>query len=139
MALDSRPRDFDWDRCLGRDRRRADWVACTIGLAHQLLGVPVDDTPVAWRATHLPRWFVPSVLQQWERPYALDRQGLTEAFASTLRHPIRVPKALYLRWPANPIAATISVKGPLNALPRLPFQLGECLLRLVRFCLRRPT
>lgn len=137
VALESRSRDFDWDRCLGPNRRRADWVACTVGLAHQLLGVSVDNTPVAWRARQLPRWLVPSVLQQWETPYATDHQVPPEAFATTVRHPTRVPKALSLRWPANPIEATIHIQGPLNAWPRLPFQLGECLVRLVRFCLGR--
>jgi len=39
-AVDGRASDFDWDRCLGRNRR-ADWVACAIGLAHKLLGADV--------------------------------------------------------------------------------------------------
>src|SRR5262249_46012446 len=33
VALESRPQTFDWDCALGPDRRKADWVACTIGLA----------------------------------------------------------------------------------------------------------
>src|SRR6185436_1923160 len=33
-----RPPNFDWQLCFGADRRRADWVACAIGLAHHLLG-----------------------------------------------------------------------------------------------------
>lgn len=138
VALESRPSGFDWDRCLGRNRRRADWVACTIGLAHQLLDVPVDDTPVAWRARHLPRWLVPAVLEQWKTPCTVDHLP-PEPFATTLHHPARVPKALYLRWP-DPIVATIDRKGPFNALPRLPFQLGAYLMtglaRLVRFASR---
>src|SRR5262249_5230360 len=36
VALESRPSTFDWDRCLSGDRRRSDWVACTLGLAHRL-------------------------------------------------------------------------------------------------------
>jgi hypothetical protein len=137
LALESRPASFDWDRCLGPNRRRADWVACTIGLAHHLLGVPVDDTPVAWRARHLPRWLVPTVLKQWDTPCSSDHAP-RGPFATTLRHPTRVPQALYLRWP-NPIAATIDLKGPLNALPRWPFQLGVCLWRTVRFLTRPRT
>ena len=29
--------NLNWDICLGRDRRHADWIAGTIGLAQQLL------------------------------------------------------------------------------------------------------
>lgn len=37
-ALESRPSDFDWQRCLSPDPVRANWVACTIALAQELLG-----------------------------------------------------------------------------------------------------
>ena len=54
-AVESRPADFDWDRCLGPDVREADWVACAIGLAHKLLGAEIESTPVESRAHELPR------------------------------------------------------------------------------------
>jgi hypothetical protein len=38
LAVETRAPGFDWARCLGSDRRRADWVTCAIALAHQLLG-----------------------------------------------------------------------------------------------------
>jgi hypothetical protein len=38
VALESCAADFDWDRCLTSDRKVAEWVTCTIGLAQQLLG-----------------------------------------------------------------------------------------------------
>jgi hypothetical protein len=31
MLIETLAADFDWDRCLGRGRRQADWVACAIG------------------------------------------------------------------------------------------------------------
>ncbi len=122
-ALESRTADFDWSRCLGGNKRRADWVACAIGLAHQLLGARVDDTPVARRAKHLPSWLVPTVLREWGGGY-----GQREPIVSYLRHPAGMLKALRLCWP-NPILATVEVGGPFNELPRLPFQLGQCLSR----------
>jgi hypothetical protein len=36
--FESRCEEFDWQRCLGSDPVRAVWVACTIGLAMELLG-----------------------------------------------------------------------------------------------------
>ena len=41
-------------------------------------------------------------------------------------------RALRIRWP-NPIEATIGVGGPFNEIPRLPFQIRECLSRAARF------
>lgn len=139
-ALESRPADFDWDRCLSTNPRRADWVACSIGLAHQLLGAEVDDTPVAWRAKHLPSWLIPNVLEQWETPYPAYQAPMRypEPMATYLRHPTGVLQALRKRWP-NAIEATVSVGGPLNELPRLPFQLAHCLSRTARFLTHLPT
>ena len=121
-ALESRPADFDWDCCLGGNKRRADWVACALGLAHRLLGARLDGTPVA-RTSHLPRWLVPTVLREWGAGYRHR-----EPLAAYLRHPAGVLEALRLCWP-NPILATVEVGGPFNELPRLPFQLGQCLSR----------
>ncbi len=138
-AVEFRPADFDWDRCLGSKRRLADWVVCSIGLAHELLGSRVDDTPVAERARHLPRWLVPNVLGQWNTPFPTCQAPMRypEPMATYLRRPAGVLQALRMRWP-NAIEATIGVKGPLNGLPRLPFRLAYCLLRTVRFVGRLP-
>lgn len=135
VALESRPPDFDWDRALGPDRLRADWVACTIGLAHQLLGVRVDDTPVASRARRLPCWLVPSVLQQWGRQCRADYRApeLSPAIWSLVA---RAPETLGRYWP-SPVAATIHLRGPFNNFPRMPIQVVDASTRLIRFCLRR--
>lgn len=130
VGLEQRPTDFDWDYFLSGNRSRSDWVACAIGLAHQLLGASVDGTPVEWRAKHLPKWFVPTALSQWgkfQRPH-----GCRPPMKSYLRHPNFLIEALRVRWP-NPIEATIGVRGPFNELPRLPFQIGDALLRTAKF------
>ena len=133
-AVESRPQKFDWERCLGSDRRQRDWIACTIGLAHQLLGARLADTPVEQRSKRLPTWLVPTVLKQWETPNTLNhgvlrhRAGMAEYF----RNPAGVMRDLRNRWP-NPIEATIYVGGSFNELPRLPFQVAECLGRTAKF------
>ena len=138
VALESRPANFDWDYFLSGNKRRTDWAACAIGLAHQLLGAKVDDTPVAWRAKHLPHWLVPTVLYHWGKGTTIH--GQRQPMATYLRHRagvINIIKALCLRWP-NPIEATIGVKGPFNEWPRWPFQLGDSLSRTARFLTRLP-
>lgn len=139
VALELRSPAFNWDHCLGGNRQRGDWVACVIGLAHQLFGVSVEDTPVAKRAQRLPRWLLPEVLEQWGAPYPTCQTPMKyqSAMATYLRHPAGVLRDLRNRWP-NPIEATISVSGPFNGLPRLPFQLGGCFLRAATFLARLP-
>lgn len=140
LAMESRAPDFDWDRCLGGNTRVADWVACTIGLAHQLLGADVEQSPVTGRAKNLPRWLVPAVLKQWEAPFALNHGPARHRapMSTYLRHPAGLSRDVRNRWP-DPIEATISLGGPFNDWPRLPFQLGNCVARAVRFLLRSPA
>ena len=135
VVLESLPEDFDWEYLLRGDRRRADWVASTVCLAHQLLGARLDGIPTAERARHLPRWLLPSVLRQWSiEEHYMD----TPSMAYSFRHPAHLLKAIRLRWP-NPIQATVGVGGPFNELPRLPFQLWECVLRTAHFITQVPT
>ena len=131
-ALEGRSEDFDWEYCLSGDPRRSDWFVCAIGLAHQLLGARLDGIPVARRARHLPRWLLPAVLRQWG---SSEHYMNSPSMAFCLRHPARALRALRLRWP-NPILATVGVGGPFNELPRLPFQLAECVSRTARFMAR---
>src|SRR6185503_14712108 len=134
VALEARPADFDWDLCLGRSRQTRDWVACCVGLAHQLLGAQVDDTPLARRAKSLPAWLISTVLKQWETPYATSQPPMSHRapIAAYLRHPSGLLSDLRHRWP-NAIEATVYTGGPFNELPRWPFQIGECVARTAKF------
>ncbi len=139
LEVESRPSDFDWDLCFGKDRRRADWVACTIALAHQLLGARVDNTPVENKAGNLPGWLIPTVLKQWEAPFA-TRHGENRHRApmiTYLRNPRGLLKDLGNRWP-DPISATVSVNGSFNKTPRFFYQLGNCFSRIMGFISRLP-
>ena len=127
VLVETRPADFDWDYCLRGSRRQVQALLCVLGLAEQLLGACLDGTPVARRAGSVPRWLIPSVLRQWGRPY--DR-CTDQPLAESLRHPGDWLAALGRRWP-NPIEATLSTRAPFNELPRLPFQLADCLARSV--------
>jgi hypothetical protein len=133
-VVEVRPPEFDWDICLGNNARRADWIACSIGLAHQLLGAEIEDTPVADRAKTLPGWLTSNVLKQWETPYSMSQPPVTHAapMAKYLRDPRGLLADLRRRWP-SPIEATVYTGGPFNELPRWPFQIGECVARTVKF------
>ena len=134
VVLESLPEDFDWEYLLRGDRKPADWVASTVCLAHQLLGARLDGIPVAERTRHLPRWLLPSVLNQWSKEEHYMDIG---SIAYSSRRPVQLLKGLRLRWP-NPIQATVRVGGPFNGLPRLPFQLWECVLRTAHFLTQVP-
>jgi len=127
VLLEARSNDFDWDRCLQGSRKEADWVACTIGLAHQLLGADIEGTPMANRARNLPNWLAPIVLREWGMPLRMLPQ-----LSVYLRDPRRWGreffKQLSLHWP-NPIEATMTVKGSFNQVPRLPFQVAHLMSR----------
>jgi len=132
VALETRNADFDWDRCLSGGRRQADWVACAIGLAHQLLNLEVDGTPVARRAKNLPSWLLPAVLQVWGTPFRFPGQ-----ITAYLRRPLDLVRELPRHWP-NPIEATAGVNGRFTEMPRLPFQIGHVVSRGSAFLAQLP-
>jgi hypothetical protein len=123
VLIENRKSDFDWDRCLTGSRRHTDWVACAISLAHHLLGADMHGVPVVRRLQHLPSWLVVPTLMAWGTPVESPRQ-----VAAYLRNPIRLLTELRHHWP-NPTEATMTVHGPFNELPRLPFQLGHLISR----------
>jgi hypothetical protein len=128
--LENRPEDFDWELCLGKTKRQADWMACVAGLAHQLLGARIEGTPFERRAKRLPRWLVPAVLRQWDRcRFTAEQIPLDLRMHTSLRHPAKLIEYLRIAWD-RPIGATVELRGPFNNLPRFPFQLGSALRHL---------
>lgn len=128
-ALEARPSGFDWERALGSDKKRADWMACALGLAHQLIGARVDDTPVADRARNLPPWLVPAVLEQWRTCINPNYRDMALAdVSSLLGMPKKLVKEMGARW-RHPIRATIETGGGFNNRPRWPYQVAALLLR----------
>ncbi len=134
VALESRPADFDWNLFLGSNRKRAGWFVCTILLAHKLLQASFEEVPPAITAKSLPRWFVGAVLKAWQ-VRSMQRRHLTP-MTTAWRTPAYALKGLPDHWP-NPIEGTIGVRGPFNELPRLPFQIGNCLGRTADFFLQQ--
>jgi len=120
MAVESRSSSFDWGRCLGSSRRVRLWTIRALQIAHAILGMSVEGTPAAESRSPLPRWVVPAVLDTWSSiTFGLPKLG------HSLDSPGGVVRELVRHWP-NPLQATIAVRGPINRLPRLPFQLAAC-------------
>jgi len=132
VALESPPSGFDWDRLLGGEQCRNEWVAGALALAHALLGASLEGAPARVRERRLPRWLVPTVLKAWGSLSPDTPQGSRQPMSDYLWRPAGWLRALRIRWP-NPIEATIGVGGPFNEIPRLPFQIRECLSRAARF------
>ena len=132
LAIESRPSNFDWDRCLFGKQKHADWIACVIGLAHELLGANVSGTPVERRAENLPRWLAPAVLRQWGMGTGMSQaDNLGFSVPRALLRPGRLADALRQHW-RNPLQATFEVGASFGELPRAPLQLAAALMGLPR-------
>jgi hypothetical protein len=124
-AVENRPPDFDWDRCLNtvsETRRR--WIVCTIGLAHKYLGLNVADTPIASEVAKIPGWVVKSLEREWNSGVRL----LSLHFFINDRKMFW--QQIKKRIPPNPIQSTINMEGEFNNAPRLIYQIPDMFIRL---------
>jgi hypothetical protein len=135
--VESASATFDWDHFLAGDRRRTEWVCCALVLARELIGAELGSAPPQATTRVLPQWLVNTTLRQWASRPAASPPRPREVTVSRFPGPQEALRALRARWP-NAIEATIGVRGPFNAIPRLPFQLVECVSRTARLTLRRP-
>ena len=133
LMVESAGSEFDWDRCLRGHRKHADWVACVIGLAHQLLGARVEDTPVAKRAKSLPRWLTEAVLAQWAKgPGMSFAQNLSFSFPRRLLKPAALARSFREHW-RNPIQASVEMNASFSKTPRGLLQFISLFLRFPDF------
>jgi hypothetical protein len=130
VAVETRPERFDWELFLGRKERSRQWFACAILLAEHLVEASLDGVPSLVTSRKLPRWLVPSVLRQWNAPSMPLRH---RAPLSRQSHVLmKTVRGFGAHWP-SPIEGTIGVRGPFNEMPRLPFQLGQCCVRVAKY------
>jgi hypothetical protein len=134
-ALEARPASFDWDYFLGGARRRSEWCACTLVLAHELLEARLDGVPERVSARRLPRWLRDAALRQWGAR-AFEAHGRRVPLAQRLQSLPSLLDALRIRWP-NAIEASIGMRAPFNHMPRLPIRIAESLRRSLSFAARR--
>ena len=135
VSIESVGADFNWDLFFGTDKKRREWFVCALALAHHLLNANIEKLPREIKDKRLPDWLLPAVLKAWEvRSMARRHQTpMTTAW----RTPVPALANLRYHWP-NPVEGTIGMQGSFNELPRLPYQLGNCLLRTVDFLRHLP-
>ncbi len=130
--------DFDWDLCLGKDQRRANWILAATGLAQTLLNASVKDKTIAARTAQVPVWLKQQVLKEWETPFAHLQSPFRHhaPISFYLRRPRGLLSDLARRWP-SPIVATITVKGTFGARRRTRYEIGNGALRIARIIAAR--
>lgn len=136
LLLDGMSSDFDWNLCLGKDKRRRNWILSAVGLARALLDASINDEAIGARA-NAPTWLVAGVLKNWETPFAGSHapHHHRAPIKSYLRRPRGVISDLARRWP-DPILATISANGTFGGRRRIRYQIQNCMQRAARLGLR---
>lgn len=135
VAIETRPAAFDWDLTLSGRGAVSNWVACSVGLAHRLLGADVSGTPAAIRELKLPDWLMPGILREWEAR-SMYRRHLTPV-AKAMSYPLRTLRGLRHHWP-TPVEATMSTGASFDERARLPLQFGNLLARAATLLKRLP-
>jgi hypothetical protein len=114
------PEDFDWELCLGDEPLFRHWIMVVVALASELLDARLKAVPAHFQQPQLPPWLVQAVFKQWSRPF--NEHVPRPRFAYVLqRLPTQILSEFVARWP-DPITATISLNGALDAKPRWPYQ-----------------
>lgn len=123
-AVDRRPREFDWEKCLDVvTRNRQKWVIYTIGIAHYYLGLDISGLPFEEHAKRVPKWMKREVEKNWEA-------NIPIVPLSNCKHDKKLLwQQIKKRIPPNPIYSTISMNGCLDAKSRLHYQVGNFLMR----------
>jgi Uncharacterised nucleotidyltransferase len=119
-AVENRPDDFDWSRCLGSvSPKRRRWIACTIGLAAMYVDLDIDELPIAAECRDVPQWMVRTVEQEWGREIKLQPLEVSLYDRKLLISQVK------RRLNPNPIYATVSMEGSLDARTRFFYQVGN--------------
>jgi hypothetical protein len=119
-AVQNRPADFDWDRCLGVvGPRRRKWIVSAIGLARRYYGLSLENTPIEKDAEEIPGWIIRAVEKEWKSDVRL------RPLLGCLHDKKQLKQQILKRLPPNPIQATVEMEGSFDEGPRIFYQLGD--------------
>jgi putative nucleotidyltransferase-like protein len=132
VLLDTHRRSFDWERCLGRDRKHARWIGATIGLARDLLGSVLPQHAPLSVMSSSPDWLKNTILREWSDPRPPTAPALALLVPRLWPNPMKIIGAMRDRW-RNGIQASIDCNAPFSRFPRWPYQLRDAMNRALQF------
>ncbi len=124
-AIDNRPKDFDWDRCLNvvsRIRRR--WILAVIGITHRFLQLDISELPYRNEIRQVPAWMIKTIEKEWKSSVRLAPMDIY------LTDPLKLLTQIRKRLPPNPIQSTIESEGDIDARTRIHYQCARVFRRL---------
>ncbi|HZS43933.1 MAG TPA: nucleotidyltransferase family protein [Blastocatellia bacterium] len=139
-AVESASADFDWDLCLGRDSRQANWIKAAIMLSHKLLRADLSTTPLVRARVHLPSYLIAEILNSWAAGYRTNYEltpKIERKMFTYFYRPREIFRGLADRWPSS-LKVAVDYRQPINRLPRLPFFVKRLFPRMISFALRLP-
>jgi hypothetical protein len=125
-AVENRPADFDWERCLNTvSKKRRKWIVTTILLAHKHIGLDIKNIPICEEEKQIPQWLNDELKKQWEikipiMPMEMAAHNKKQFFEQIKK-----------RFPPNPITATINMEGDFDEKPRMVYQIPDFYFRLL--------
>jgi hypothetical protein len=117
-AVENRADNFDWERCLnavGEKRRK--WIITVLAVTEKYLGLNLSQTPIGAEKRHIPFWFIKTIEKEWNNNV---RQKPLEY---CLRDKKEFISQLRIRFPPNPIQATIEMDGEIDERSRVWYQM----------------
>jgi hypothetical protein len=128
--VESRLSTFNWDLFLASDNRRADWFVCVLLLAQRLLDADLTEVPALITGKNPPDWLLKAAYKVW----TLRSMQLRHRTPLRTAHQRPMDTLIGLRhhWP-SPIEGTVGVNASFNQMSRLPFQIGHCIVRTIRY------
>ena len=125
-AVENRPKDFDWERCLGIiSEKRRGWIVCTIGLARKYFGLSLKGTPIEDEAGNLPKWLIKTIEKEWKSGVKL------KPLLKCLNDRKQLLEQVRRRIPPNPVQATVELEGSFDESPRIFYQIANTFTRMI--------
>lgn len=123
-AVDNRPNDFDWTKCLGKiDGKRRGWIICALKLAEKYLNLDLKGIDAVDKNYRIPAWVIETVEKEWQSETKLKPLKLS------FRHNAEFFEQLKLRLPPNPLQATIEMNAEIDDKSRWLIQAGNVIAR----------
>ncbi|HEX9235195.1 MAG TPA: nucleotidyltransferase family protein, partial [Actinomycetota bacterium] len=121
---EARAEELDWPLVLSEDAGTARRVRVALGLAHVLLGMRLEGTPIEDEGRP-PSWAVSSVLRRWGD----SRNAIPKPAWETPRRLHPRMRAVADRWPPDPVFEEFRHGRSFTRWPRLPFHVIDAARR----------